>query len=1297
METEHKHPSELHLAALALGKLKAEAAVGVQSHVDDCGHCQRYLSDTPREELAEIIKTAKKAASDQNTVATGYAGTVTGLQISQPNVTPQRVATKTQGPGPVANRRERGAAEDDIPQELTNQSKYRILRRLGQGGMGTVYEAQHVRMDRRVAIKVINPELVNHPQALLRFEKEIQAVASLDHANIARAFDAEPIGSLQAFVMEFVRGQTLYEFLKSRGRLSVVDACRSIGQALRGLQHAHERELVHRDLKPQNLMLSRDTGQIKILDFGLAKAVSERRQSLTNSGATMGTYAYMAPEQALDAAKADIRADIYSLGCTLYLLLSGVLPFDRDSDTAILLAHQNETPRSLTEICPEIPESLSLIVLRMLAKSAADRPQTPREAADALLPFARGKSDLQSAATGPKVQPAVDRIGGNGWRRIAIAVVAVSFFVFGGWALGLFSVRTPFGTIVIENVPQDADVFADGHIVTVERKGDMAKIVAMKPGPHHLKIMQNGRQVWSNDAAIQVGGQEVSVRFDPEVSTPTLAESEVVPARKLDAKEAAATLGNDLHLVSLFNKTDLTGWTTHPDMRGTWSVENGVLTCDTGDSHLYSARDNFRNLHLRVKLRMEPKSRCCVYVRGEYGPKDFATKKEGKWANGMEVGLSTGGDVVPALISVYTGGQHLQDVGDRWLKANELAQLDILTRGDHVTIWLNSQLLKEFDDVDHEIPKEGYVILQNHFGKSEIESVEVEELATSDEIASHKKYGPAVARNVKGFNGTWRIEGNELISEGIELRSIRFGDPSWGDIDLKYDCMRENDIAAMTGEIGDDGTGNGITFEMGGGSGKNIWCEIYCHTRGKKWDGKDRVGEQFNIEARKWYHVHFVRRGSEFTATVNHQTISQMTRDGYGSGCIAMAGNKSGKIRFRNVSVTAPDGTILWEGLPELDAESTKTNEVKAESSELASLFPVGSTWTGSWSMDDAKAAATAKTVKVDGASVQLEVRSNVANRNLFCNVDHERIAISRDEPIVPKDRITSQVKIAGKIVGRDIALEGAEEQLGPRGKKSFGIHQIKVALHRDERQARDEKTSASSRSPRLVTGNWRIEGTELISDASDERRTIQFGDPNWTDLDFSYEFYRYAGNVSLGANFHVQAGHDGYFGTGILYGRSNWAEVGIRRENATERNNDKGAEFSTQPRVWYRTLISCRGNSFTASINGQEIGHVTRDQIPAGYVGLWLSKKVGGRFRDLKVTAPDGAVLWEGFPDLKVGVENVRDSKDSSDVSEDETVASSVPASSVENAVSGSARPMNSSTTSPKEISREPAKETKP
>ena len=284
-------------------------------------------------------------------------------------------------------------ADDSIPAELRSQTKYRIIRCLGRGGMGSVYEAHHERMDRRQALKVINPELLGNPDALLRFEQEVKAVAKLDHPNIARAFDAENFGALQVMVMEYVAGQPLSEFLKKRGRLTAQEACRCVRQACLGLQHAHERGLVHRDLKPQNLMLSQDKGVIKILDFGLAKVVSENKAAhgLTKTNVTMGTYEYTAPEQAWDAASADIRADIYSLGCTLYYLIAGQLPFKHQSDAQILMAHQSETPRPLREVAPETPKELSDLVDRMLAKKPEDRPQTPREVARRCCRSPRGR------------------------------------------------------------------------------------------------------------------------------------------------------------------------------------------------------------------------------------------------------------------------------------------------------------------------------------------------------------------------------------------------------------------------------------------------------------------------------------------------------------------------------------------------------------------------------------------------------------------------------------------------------------------------------------------------------------------------------------------------------------------------------------------------------------------------------------------------------------------------------------------------------------------------------------------
>ena len=277
-----------------------------------------------------------------------------------------------------------------LPPELAAHPRYRVLRELGRGGMGVVYQARQTVMDRQVVIKVISRSLLDRPDALERFRREVRAAAQLSHPNIVTAYDAEQAGDLHLLVMEFVPGQSLAEVLVKKGPLPVAHACHYARQAALGLQHAFERGMVHRDIKPANLMLT-PKGQVKILDFGLAKMASERGpgKGLTSLHAYMGTPEYSAPEQAADAHSADIRADIYSLGCTLYCLLAGHPPFHGETDIQIILAHLQQEPVPLPELRPDVPATLWAVVARMLGKSAAQRYQRPVEVARALAPFCK--------------------------------------------------------------------------------------------------------------------------------------------------------------------------------------------------------------------------------------------------------------------------------------------------------------------------------------------------------------------------------------------------------------------------------------------------------------------------------------------------------------------------------------------------------------------------------------------------------------------------------------------------------------------------------------------------------------------------------------------------------------------------------------------------------------------------------------------------------------------------------------------------------------------------------------------
>lgn len=261
---------------------------------------------------------------------------------------------------------------------------YQISDRLGRGGMGVVYRARHVRLKRWVAVKLLPPARVANPLCVARFHREMEVIARLDHQNIVRATDAGEADGLHYLVMEFVDGLDLGRVVKRYGPLPVAEACEIIRQAAIGLQYAHENGLVHRDIKPNNLMLSK-LGQVKILDLGLALLRGDQEaETLTGEGHVMGTADYMAPEQWETSHTVDIRADIYSLGCTLYTLLTGGPPFgglEYQSLRHKMAAHVTKPPPPVTNARSDIPAHVVTLLDRMLAKEPADRPEQPSDVA----------------------------------------------------------------------------------------------------------------------------------------------------------------------------------------------------------------------------------------------------------------------------------------------------------------------------------------------------------------------------------------------------------------------------------------------------------------------------------------------------------------------------------------------------------------------------------------------------------------------------------------------------------------------------------------------------------------------------------------------------------------------------------------------------------------------------------------------------------------------------------------------------------------------------------------------------
>jgi len=266
--------------------------------------------------------------------------------------------------------------------------RYVILDVVGSGGMGFVFKALHRSMERIVALKVLPPFAVDSPDKIARFEREIKAAAKLSHPNIVAAYDAHEANGTYFLVLEYVEGVDLWQHIRERGPLAVDDAVRIAVQISEALAEAHRQEIVHRDIKPSNILLSPE-GNAKLLDLGLARVKRleqhEGNDELTRDGLAMGTAAFMSPEQALNAKRADVRSDIYSLGCTLYYLLVGQAPFDRDTTVETIVAHREEDVPSLRDARDDVPPTVDAAFRRMMAKDADDRPQSMDEVRAELL------------------------------------------------------------------------------------------------------------------------------------------------------------------------------------------------------------------------------------------------------------------------------------------------------------------------------------------------------------------------------------------------------------------------------------------------------------------------------------------------------------------------------------------------------------------------------------------------------------------------------------------------------------------------------------------------------------------------------------------------------------------------------------------------------------------------------------------------------------------------------------------------------------------------------------------------
>jgi serine/threonine protein kinase len=271
---------------------------------------------------------------------------------------------------------------------VTRIGKYQLLAHIASGGMGVVYKARDEQLGRIVALKVLDPELAKNPILVERFQREARHAARLNHKNIVILYESDQADGYYYLSMEYIEGIDLADYIRRKGQLDPEEARRILIQACKALEHAHSHKITHRDIKPSNFLLANEEGRcrVKLTDFGLARLASEVEEDrrVTRAGTTVGTVDYMAPEQARDSGSADIRSDIYSLGCSFYHMLAGQPPFGEGTLGERIYKHIAADPPDVRQFNPAVTASLWTILRRMLAKHPDDRFQTPTELIQAL-------------------------------------------------------------------------------------------------------------------------------------------------------------------------------------------------------------------------------------------------------------------------------------------------------------------------------------------------------------------------------------------------------------------------------------------------------------------------------------------------------------------------------------------------------------------------------------------------------------------------------------------------------------------------------------------------------------------------------------------------------------------------------------------------------------------------------------------------------------------------------------------------------------------------------------------------
>jgi serine/threonine protein kinase/formylglycine-generating enzyme required for sulfatase activity len=486
------HPGDEMLLALSLGQLGEAELLNVSSHLSGCRECCRRIDELHSDDLL-VSRLQQSAGSRERVIGTPAEHRSAARALRRRHKPTLAARGNDWEAGAGSGHINASTAESDAdrppyngepfelstflapperPDEIGRLGPYRILSVLGKGGMGVVFRAHDPALDRVIALKVMLPSMAATPTARGRFLREARSVAALKHPHVVTVFQVGEDRGVPFLAMEFLEGEPLENRIRREGRLPLAEVLRIGRETALALAAAHARGLVHRDIKPANLWLEGPTGHVKVLDFGLAWAATAEAH-LTQFGTIVGTLSYMAPEQA-EGKPAEPRCDLFSLGCVLYQMSSGTLPFPGETSIAVLRALALHEPPPVGEMCPDAPPGLSALVVRLLAKNPDDRLDSAEELAGML----RTLEEFPTSAVLPKTRPRRNQKFRKLRAPAAVAVLAL--------ALSVVLWPTPRGTVRIESDDPAVEVVFDKDGPTI--KGADKEPITLRAGEHGILI-----------------------------------------------------------------------------------------------------------------------------------------------------------------------------------------------------------------------------------------------------------------------------------------------------------------------------------------------------------------------------------------------------------------------------------------------------------------------------------------------------------------------------------------------------------------------------------------------------------------------------------------------------------------------------------------------------------------------------------------------------------------------------------------------------------------------------------------